>query len=371
MSKPAKNILFVVQGEGRGHMTQAIALQNMLLNEGFNICSVLIGKSPRREIPSFFYEQIKAPVIAFDSPNFRLDKKGKSINVISTITFNLLKLPTFKKSLNLIKEQIKIYKPDMIINFYDPLIGLYYLLNKVKIPLVCVAHQYVYHHPEFKFPKGHRLERKAIQFHTWLTAAKAKKKLALSFYPLLNDSSKSLFITPPLLRKEVFEQDVKENPYLLIYLLNSGYTEEIIKWHKKNKDRNLELHCFTDRNDIEDMLCYDEKLYFHRINGAKFLKMMAEAIGLISTAGFESVCEAMYLGKPVLMVPVEGHFEQYCNSRDAFKAGAGIYSDNFDISKFIEYIPKHLSTAEFKKWVDSTSSDALEQIKETFVKDSL
>ena len=31
-----------------------------------------------------------------------------------------------------------------------------------------------------------------------------------------------------------------------------------------------------------------------------------------STAGFESVCEAMYLGKPILMVPA--HIEQDCNA---------------------------------------------------------
>ena len=43
----------------------------------------------------------------------------------------------------------------------------------------------------------------------------------------------------------------------------------------------------------------------------------------------------MYLGKPVFMVPVEGHYEQYCNSRDAFKAGAGLYDKSFKITRFL------------------------------------
>lgn len=55
---------------------------------------------------------------------------------------------------------------------------------------------------------------------------------------------------------------------------------------------------------------------------------MAGCKAFATTAGFESVCEALYLQKPVLMVPV--HIEQECNAFDATRAGAGIRSDRFD-----------------------------------------
>ena len=54
--------IFIVQGEGRGHMTQAIALQNMILAQGHELCAVLVGKSEVREVPAFFYAQIKTEV---------------------------------------------------------------------------------------------------------------------------------------------------------------------------------------------------------------------------------------------------------------------------------------------------------------------
>ena len=66
----------------------------------------------------------------------------------------------------------------------------------------------------------------------------------------------------------------------------------------------------------------DETLSFHQIDDVKFLNAMAGCKAYASTAGFESICEAMYLGKPVLMVPA--HIEQDCNAYDAMKAGAGI-----------------------------------------------
>jgi uncharacterized protein (TIGR00661 family) len=79
---------------------------------------------------------------------------------------------------------------------------------------------------------------------------------------------------------------------------------------------------------------------------------MSTSKGMASTAGFESVCEAMYLGKPVMMVPVEGHYEQFCNSRDAYKAGAGIFADRFDLSKLVEISSKFRKENKFyKDWV--------------------
>ncbi len=49
-------VIFVIQGEGRGHLTQALALKQMLLHEGHEVVKVLVGKSKNRVIPEFFHE---------------------------------------------------------------------------------------------------------------------------------------------------------------------------------------------------------------------------------------------------------------------------------------------------------------------------
>ncbi|MCD8263737.1 MAG: hypothetical protein LUD02_05910 [Tannerellaceae bacterium] len=48
-------LLFIIQGEGRGHLTQALALSRQLTAEGHEIVAALVGKSPSRRLPSFFY----------------------------------------------------------------------------------------------------------------------------------------------------------------------------------------------------------------------------------------------------------------------------------------------------------------------------
>ena len=46
--------LFIVQGEGRGHLTQAITLEEMLLRNGHEVVEVLVGESSSRILPGFF-----------------------------------------------------------------------------------------------------------------------------------------------------------------------------------------------------------------------------------------------------------------------------------------------------------------------------
>jgi uncharacterized protein (TIGR00661 family) len=347
----SKKYILVVQGEGRGHMTQALSMNEMLLEQGHQVCAVILGSSGRRDVPKFFFDKIQAPIITLPSPNFIVDKKNKSINIPKSVLHNIGKLKTFRQSLKKIDEIVKEHQPDVIINFFDLLIGLYYRYYKPKPKLVCIGHQYIYFHPDFEFPKGYFFDKIAIKFYTKLTAKNSSKNLGLSFYNI-HTNHDEVVVVPPLLRKEIFSIETQKHDYYLVYLVNNGYYEEIIEWHKTHSE--TELHCFTDRP--ENLLSiYDyrsEKLTLHAINDKLFLEKMAGAKGLASTAGFESVCEAMFLGKPVLMVPIAGHFEQFCNSRDAVKAGAGIFDDHFDLTKLIKFSSNHKAEIPgFKNWV--------------------
>ena len=55
--------LFIVQGEGRGHLTQALTLEEHLLREGHEVVEVLVGKSRNRELPTFFRQNSKLPSV--------------------------------------------------------------------------------------------------------------------------------------------------------------------------------------------------------------------------------------------------------------------------------------------------------------------
>lgn len=341
--------LFIVQGEGRGHLTQCIALEEILKQNGHEVVEVLVGKSAARELPAFFQQKMKAPILRFESPNFLPSAANKRNNLLRSITYNLCKTPTYLKSIRFIKQRIEANQPDVVINFYELLTGFCYAFYNIQIPQICIGHQYLFLHKDFELPEIHRAKIGTLNFFSRLTSIGAAQRLALSFHEMPEDAQHRIRVVPPLLRKEVFTLQPKEGNYIHGYMLNSGFAESVMDWHRKRPDTPL---CFFwDRKGETEVKKVDDTLSFHPLDDKKFLEMMSGCRAYASTAGFESICEAMYLGKPILMVPA--HIEQDCNAYDAARNGAGIVSRNFDLGNLLDFTKTYQPNTTFRPWVNN------------------
>ncbi|MDR0794969.1 MAG: hypothetical protein LBE79_02795 [Tannerella sp.] len=356
-------IIFTVQGEGRGHLTQAISMAEMLRRHGHEVVDVLVGKSHSRELPAFFYEKINAPVTIYNAPSLIYRKDKKHIAKMRTFfhNTNITKLMYYSDSIALIQIHIKESKPDLLINFYEILPGFAQLRYRIDTPFINIGHQYLLKHPDYAHGKGEGQDHTLLRLHATLSSIGATKTLALSFYPMKSFPREHISVVPPLLRKEVLELEPTTGDYILGYMLNQGYENEVRAWHKKNPD--IKLHFFWDKQDAPETLVVDDTLTLHRINDELFLKYMAGCKGYITTAGFESVCEAMFLNKPIMMVPA--HMEQEINAADAEAIGGGIVSHSFDLSKLLSYIEQKQTHAEdfsFQQWVRSAEESFINHL---------
>ena len=338
-------VLFAVQGEGRGHMTQALAIRQMLVAQGHTVCAALVGQSAQRKPADFFVEGLDAPVHTFESPNFAYHPDTHAVSLGRTIFTGGRNSPLYRANLQGIGEKIRRYRPDVILNFYEGMMGLFSMVHRPETPIIAVGHQYMFFHPTYEFAPGQNVSRAAMLAYTRLTCTGAKQLLALSLYEA--DDRRRIRVTPPVLRRELFDLDGSpDDGYLLAYLLHSHLADRLVRWHEKN--RVQKIHCFWDG----DFWQPHPNLTFHPLDGTRFLKMMARAHGVVCTAGFESVSEAMWLGKPVYMMPTPGHLEQRSNAIDAADNGAGIFGDDLDLNRFLDYLPTYQSRAEsFRAWV--------------------
>ena len=350
--------LFVVQGEGRGHLTQAIALQEILTMNGHEVIAVLVGKSNRRELPSFFLENIKSEVLRFESPNFLPVSKSKKTNLWTSIIYNLCKSGSYLKSILFIRKKIKSLNVDIVVNFYEMLTGLTYTLLPPKVPYVCIAHQYIFLHPKYRFPEANKIELRLLRFFTHITCINASKIIALSMTKMDIVPKKRIIVVPPLLRKDVLELDVSDGKHIHGYMLNDIYADKIIRFQEEHP--NVYINFFWDRKGVDDVTVINDHLSFYRLNDKLFIKYMTGCKAYATTAGFESVCEAMFMGKPVLMVPT--HIEQACNAFEASSVGAGIVSDDFDLGKLLEYIPNYRKNPNFRDWVQQAHSLIMKEL---------
>jgi uncharacterized protein (TIGR00661 family) len=353
-------IMFLVQGDGRGHMTQAISAAQILERQGHQIVAVTVGTNPSRTVPEFFTQAFGERLKPIASPGFSF-QSGRGVALGATLRQAICGMDAYRKSLGVIAEAMASTQPELILNFLEPLAGVFNLLHPHPVPVVSIGHQFMLRHPEFVCCAKLAFQQWTMRQYVALAGARSTR-LALSFYPAAAIPRQRLFVCPPLLRSQVFEL-TPELPgrFLLAYVLNQGYAEDILRWHAAFPD--VEVHCFCEKPKVEPVWRYDATLSFHKLDGAKFLKMMAQSRGVACTAGFESLSEAAWLGKRLLVVPVANHVEQHLNALDAQKAGLAVVGTGFDLTPLL----RHRSTADlqwYRTWVSGAASNLLSVIDE-------
>ena len=107
---------------------------------------------------------------------------------------------------------------------------------------------------------------------------------------------------------------------LLAYVNVPQFAESIIqecnRWYTLSQLYNLPFtfHLFLFRKQEPDINFISPNLTCIQVDRVKFISMLKVCNALITTAGVESICEAMLFKKPALIVPGIDDDEQYTNA---------------------------------------------------------
>jgi uncharacterized protein (TIGR00661 family) len=307
---------------------------------------------------------MKMPITKISTPDFAC-KNNRQVSLPASLAGLARSIPAYWRGLRTLRTVVRESRPDVIINFFEPLTGIYALTCRNRPPVVAVAHQFMYGHPSYVRAPGRRLQQFGLKWYIRLVGA-ASTKIALSLYEAPDLPERNLVVAPPILRRQLFElQPNPEGNFVLVYLLNHGYAGQIMDWHKKNP--RTVLHCFYDKPGAPPEFRHDDTLTFHRLDGEKFLRMMAECKFVACTAGFESLAEAAWLGKPLFLVPVENHIEQEINAIDATRAGLGVADASFHLDRLSE-LPDRLDNTKYRGWQNRADSLLLKTLDRAVAK---
>src|SRR5580765_7858345 len=156
-------ILFSIQGEGRGHLTQALAVKQMLTAAGHQIVGVVVGISRHRKLPAFFETDIAMPVIQLPTLEF-VYKNNRSVSLPATAASVIQRVPAYARSLRQFKSLVRERQPDVILNFFEPLTGIYALTTRRRPPIVAIGHQFMFEHPDYIRAPGLRVQQLGMKW---------------------------------------------------------------------------------------------------------------------------------------------------------------------------------------------------------------
>jgi uncharacterized protein (TIGR00661 family) len=323
------------------------------------VVGVLAGAHRNRSWPDFFERGFDTPVHRLASPGF-VYRNGRQVNLPATAWQFITRAGHYRRSLDTLQCAVRETAPDLIINFLEPLVGVCSRLRGLGAPVLAVGHQFMLAHPAYPKPPGSPMSAMGLRNYVRVTGARAVH-YALSFYEAPDVPERDLFVAPPLLRDELFHLERGTNAgHLLVYLLNAGYRPEIEAWHRRHPE--IPLHVFYDRADAVETESVDPTLTFHRLHGEKFLNLMANCRGVVCTAGFESLSEAAWLGKPALAVPVQGHIEQALNAVDAEKCGIALPAAGFDLDPLLT-ARTGPAQERFRTWAEQSDTRLLRAVR--------
>ncbi|QDG53454.1 teichoic acid biosynthesis protein [Persicimonas caeni] len=179
------------------------------------------------------------------------------------------------------------------------------------------------------------------------------------FHPPLRKERTTL--VPPILRPSIVEAEPSDGDHLLVY--QTSETFQTLPAMLEQLD--VPVYIYGLRRDItEDQV--EGNLTYRPFSDTQFVEDLASCRGVIASAGFTLVGEAVHLGKPYLATPVRSQFEQLMNARYLDKLGYGTYYEELDaaaIEHFLGKLPDYRAAlANYERQDNQQTFDRLDEL---------
>jgi uncharacterized protein (TIGR00661 family) len=281
-------ILYGIQGTGHGHISRAREIVPLLARDA-EIDVLISGYNCKMNLDD-------VTVIRKRGLSLEYDSKG-SVSYLQT-ALNIRPV-TFIQDVHSINPNAY----DLVISDYEP-VTAWASLN-TDVPSIALSHQ-----ASFLSSKSPRPVKRSLMAEQLLRYFAPCKK-PIGFHFRRYDS----FILPPVIRSDVRNLETCTGDHITVYLPAFNYHSLIplfrqcteVNWHLFSPDCNSEIR---ERN-----------VTVYPVGNRPFLESMKSSIGVITSAGFETCAEAMYLNKKLLVIPIQNQYEQLCNAASLSETG--------------------------------------------------
>jgi uncharacterized protein (TIGR00661 family) len=153
------------------------------------------------------------------------------------------------------------------------------------------------------------------------------------FYPEVRKKHTSLH--PPILRPEILAARPERGGHLLVYQTSTS--------NKALPDilqrSGIECRVYGLRRDLKQDV-REGRVIYRPFSEQGFIDDLRTARGVIASAGFTLMGEAVYLGRPMLAVPLRKQFEQVLNARYLEAQGYGLGADTITDARLAEFVER-------------------------------
>lgn len=343
-------ILYGVNGEGMGHATRSEVVIGSLLAE--HDVRIMASGAAYRYLAAGFKNvgEVFGPSFAMADGEIQ-----RWQSVAGTFLTARKDLPA---SIRTWVGTVHDWRPDVVVSDFEPLSGIYARWSRT--PLVCVDNIHMIdrcaHGPDILdgAVEDARIARAVTRA---MVPTAGDYVIPTFFFPEVNKGRTRLI--PPILRQAIIDAEPVRGDHLVVY---SGGDRELID---ALRDAPLPCHVYGMR-DGEETGTTDGSIEYRPRSIDGFLEDLVSSRGVVTGGGFSLLGEAVYLGKPVLSIPLKGQFEQLMNARYLAREGYGTCATRVDrsvLQGFLDRLDEHHER--LGEYTQDGNREGLEVITET------
>ena len=326
-------ILYGVVGEGMGHATRSRVVLDELTRR-HEVQVVVSGRAhdylKARESDRLGVNRIWGLSIVYE------DNRVRNFRTVLANLRGALVEGGWPENIRAWFDLTERFRPEVVISDFE---SWSYLYAKTQgLPVISIDNQQVIARCQLapEAVEGHERDFK-------LTRAIVKAKLpgcfhylvTSFFYPPVRKPRTTL--VPPILRREILEARPGRGEHLLVYQTSTSYGALL----EELRRCGVECRIYGLRREIQQDV-REGTLLFRPFSETAFVEDLRSARGVVANGGFTLLGEAVYLGRPVLSVPVGHQFEQVLNARYLELEGYGLAAGEVSresLGSFLERIP--------------------------------
>ncbi len=306
-------ILYGVLSQGQGHINRAAQMLRRLEARGHRVEVVLSGDRPpayaERELPRHTW----LPVTNFVLESGVVHRRRSISAFLGTVPARTIFVRDLRR--RLAKERF-----DLVLTDFEPLSAWAAWLSKV--PVAGIAGQYRITRTDALQPArgtGAVVERALAHAVIDAWTPPLSRYFAVS-YALDRPTRARTDVIGPIVDDRLVSRSTDaraRSGFRVAYLYSYSVDTVLRALAGRGPFRVYGLGAHASRGDIE-LLATDRD---------GFRRDLAACEGVILNGSFQGVCEAAALGKPILVVPFRGQYEERFNAMQVERAGLGVTSD--------------------------------------------
>ncbi len=296
-------ILYGIHGTGHGHAMRGLTLARKLTEHEF----LFVANDDALKVlePEF-------PV--FRLPNLGTVFKNYKVDFLATIGRAVPLLVQRERYLKQLETVIRDFSPDVCMTDLEYFVPR--AAERAGLPCLTLDHQHIITCCKHQIPANLLWDSFVQGLTPRYLFRPTEANLLISFYapPLLPQYHAR--IAPPLLRDTVTALSPSDEGHILVYQSNSTHVA-LIDFLRKSTRRTCYVFGYNQTEGHVD------NVYFQPKSEEGFLKLLASCSYVVQGGSHTLMSEALYLGKPILSLPLGAMVEQRYNAFYLEKLGYG------------------------------------------------